>query len=295
MFKTRRWGLDAALRTLGAAGGAMLTRGGARMAAVRPALPASGNCAVSWRPERGHSSPYLNTQQAAHFLGIGWRKLMRLRVDGAGPMHRRHGRLILYHVGDLERWSQSQGSDARGYRTRARLKMAPGKRRGWAALGLALGSAFLAGLGALQQARPDPLFLVNRSLSAPRGLYALDGGEPLLEGQMVAANIPSDLRLLAARRKYVPGNVPLIKRIAAVPGDRVCAFGDSVSINGVKVARRHAQDGAGRWMPWWSGCASLGRGEYFLLMEHPSSFDGRYFGLTARSDIRGKARLLWPG
>jgi len=51
-------------------------------------------------------SPYLNTSQAAHFLGIGWRKLQRLRVEGKGPRFRRHGRLIYYHIDDLETWSR---------------------------------------------------------------------------------------------------------------------------------------------------------------------------------------------
>ena len=54
----------------------------------------------------GLDRPYLNTSQAAHFLGIGWRKLQRLRVAGEGPRFRRHGRLIYYHVDDLETWSR---------------------------------------------------------------------------------------------------------------------------------------------------------------------------------------------
>lgn len=58
---------------------------------------------------RGHSAkrPYLNTAQAAHYLGIGARKLQRLRVSGEGPRCRYHGRLIFYHPDDLERWSQT--------------------------------------------------------------------------------------------------------------------------------------------------------------------------------------------
>ncbi len=51
--------------------------------------------------------PYLNTAQAAYYLGIGWRKLMRLRVAGEGPRFRRHGRLIVYHPADLDAWSLS--------------------------------------------------------------------------------------------------------------------------------------------------------------------------------------------
>ncbi|MCW0197649.1 S26 family signal peptidase, partial [Sphingopyxis sp.] len=61
-----------------------------------------------------------------------------------------------------------------------------------------------------------------------------------------------------------------------------------------RVARRLDRDGAGRPMPWWSGCAELGSGEYFLLMaESPASFDGRYFGVSEADDIVGKARLIW--
>lgn len=50
--------------------------------------------------------PYLNTAQAAHYLGIGWRKLQKLRASGKGPRFRRHGRLIYYHPDDLEGWSR---------------------------------------------------------------------------------------------------------------------------------------------------------------------------------------------
>lgn len=51
--------------------------------------------------------PYLNTAQAAHYLGIGERKLQKLRVTGEGPRCRYHGRLIFYHPDDLEAWSRA--------------------------------------------------------------------------------------------------------------------------------------------------------------------------------------------
>ena len=46
-------------------------------------------------------------------------------------------------------------------------------------------------------------------------------------------------------------------------------------------------------MPRWSGCRELRAGEYFLLMDSPLSFDGRYFGTTRRGDILGRAEPLW--
>jgi hypothetical protein len=68
------------------------------------------------RKDRASQRPYLNTSQAAHFLGIGWRKLQAMRVAGEGPRVRRHGRHIYYHPHDLEAWSRGTadagGSDA---------------------------------------------------------------------------------------------------------------------------------------------------------------------------------------
>ena len=139
-----------------------------------------------------------------------------------------------------------------------------------------------------------PTFLVwNASASAPVGLYGLNSRAAVSRGDTVVAWAPEPARSLAAGRHYLPANVPLVKRVAAVAGDRVCALGSAISINGRRVARRQGSDAAGRPMPWWSGCRYLRAGEYFLLMDHPRSFDGRYFGVTSSSDILGRARLLW--
>src|SRR3546814_8096222 len=73
-------------------------------------------------------------------------------------------------------------------------------------------------------------------------------------------------------------------------------MGARVTVNGRLAAKRQTRDGAGRPMPWWSGCAELGPEEYFLLMtDSGASFDGRYFGITSAGDIVGRARLLWRG
>lgn len=68
------------------------------------------------KTEQKLQRPFLNTQQAAFYLCIGWRKLMRMRTSGHGPAYRRHGRLIFYHIDDLETWSKAMreggGNDA---------------------------------------------------------------------------------------------------------------------------------------------------------------------------------------
>jgi conjugative transfer signal peptidase TraF len=138
-----------------------------------------------------------------------------------------------------------------------------------------------------------PLLVWNASASAPVGLYAVAVPDGLEAGDLVIARVPEHLRMLAARRRYLPANVPLVKRVAAEPGDRVCASGPAIFVNGRRIATRLAHDGIGRPMPWWSGCVTLRRGAMFLLMDDPKSFDGRYFGPTGPRDIIGKATLLW--
>jgi len=141
---------------------------------------------------------------------------------------------------------------------------------------------------------PAPRLVWNTSASAPLGLYWVRPEVPVAKGDMVIARTPAAVRHLAAARRYVPANVPLVKRVAGVVGDRVCAAGTLLSVNGRQVAVRRAADGQGRAMPWWQGCRTLIEGEYFLLMaDVPDSFDGRYFGITGNADLVGQAHLLW--
>jgi len=50
-------------------------------------------------------TPFLNTPQAAFYLGLSARTLEQMRVDGDGPQWRRHGRFVRYHIDDLESWA----------------------------------------------------------------------------------------------------------------------------------------------------------------------------------------------
>lgn len=142
---------------------------------------------------------------------------------------------------------------------------------------------------------PAPRLVWNASASMPVGLYWVRPGAPAARGGTVVAWTPEPYRGLAATRHYLPRNVPLVKRVAGMPGDRVCAAGSAIFLNGRFIAARQRVDGAGRRMPWWDGCRTLRHDEYFLLVTNaPASFDGRYFGVTSKSDIIGQAHLLWP-
>lgn len=51
-------------------------------------------------------SPFLNTAQAAFYVGLSHRTLEKMRTHGGGPRFRKHGRYVRYHIVDLDDWSQ---------------------------------------------------------------------------------------------------------------------------------------------------------------------------------------------
>jgi hypothetical protein len=51
--------------------------------------------------------PFLNTEQTAFYIGIGTRTVATMRSTGAGPVFRRHGRSVRYHVADVIAWSKA--------------------------------------------------------------------------------------------------------------------------------------------------------------------------------------------
>ena len=140
---------------------------------------------------------------------------------------------------------------------------------------------------------PRPRLVWNVSASAPTGLYLLTPGASPSRGATAIAHVPARNRAFAAARGYLPANVPLVKRVAAAAPDSVCARGAAIFVNGKRVATRLRADRQSRLLPQWQGCVRLGSGEYLLLMPHPYSFDGRYFGVTRAPDMVGPARLLW--
>lgn len=149
-------------------------------------------------------------------------------------------------------------------------------------------------LGLTMAFPPAPRLVWNASASARIGLYAVTPGASVDPGDMVIAKVPDPWRMIAAQRRYIPVNVPLVKRVAAVAGDEVCALGREIFINGTLVVERRVADATGRPMLWWSGCVRLRGRQLFLLMPgSPASLDGRYFGVTAGGLVVGKARLLW--
>lgn len=140
--------------------------------------------------------------------------------------------------------------------------------------------------------KPAPRLLWNASASTPVGLYRIDAGARPRLGDLVAIDPPPALAAYLARRGYVPRGTPLLKHAAALPGALVCRSGAFVTVDGAGAARALARDSAGRPLPVWSGCRTVGADEIFLLNAAPTSLDGRYFGPISAAGLIGTAHPL---
>ena len=142
--------------------------------------------------------------------------------------------------------------------------------------------------------KPDVRLVYNPTESAPRGWYVVHAVARPEVGEYVIAQLPRDIAAFAAKRDYLPRHVPVLKRIAATAGQRVCVRDGTVLIDGAAVATTLMLDGKHRRLTAWPHCRKLETGELFLLNANtPTSFDSRYFGPIDASFVRGKANLLW--
>ena len=152
------------------------------------------------------------------------------------------------------------------------------------------GCALLVGPAIVQ---PAPRLLFNTTASAPIGFYRLDRQSSKI-GDWVVVRPPPVLANWMARRGYLPVNVPLLKRLAAVDGQRVCGHGGQVFVDGKPVAMARRRDRRGRALIAFDGCQRLAAGQVFLLnADAPGSFDGRYFGPLPAATITARATPLW--
>jgi conjugative transfer signal peptidase TraF len=143
-------------------------------------------------------------------------------------------------------------------------------------------------------AHPMPRLLWNASASVPIGLYAIHPAGRLTAGEMLVVRPPAALAKFMAARGYLALGVPLIKHVAALPGQIVCRSGRTITVNGIVEAEALDRDARGRELPAWQGCRAVKTSEVFLLNAGvTNSFDGRYFGPVPDSTIIGSATPLW--
>jgi conjugative transfer signal peptidase TraF len=142
--------------------------------------------------------------------------------------------------------------------------------------------------------KPAPRFVWNVSESVPTGLYQVQPARDLTVTTLVVAYPPEPLATFLADRGYLPRDVPLIKRILALPGQTACRTGPTVAVDGIEMGVARDRDRSGRVLPVWEGCHILAGDEVFLMNWHePASLDSRYFGPIPLHAIVGRAVPLW--
>jgi conjugative transfer signal peptidase TraF len=138
-------------------------------------------------------------------------------------------------------------------------------------------------------------YRINLTASMPLGIWKKS--TVIQVGSYIAACIPPDTPAAKAaiERGYIPpgqcpgGLAPLLKRVAALPGDSVYLTDEAVYINGSPLpnSRTQAVDSKKRSIP------PFPRGNYRVLpgqcwlfaTTHPNSFDSRYFGPVQESSV----------
>lgn len=157
---------------------------------------------------------------------------------------------------------------------------------------LAAGALAVGGLSIATAGGTRPLLLWNRTASEPEGLYVRGRG-PAVIGALVAFHAPPAAFPYADDHMGYLHRVPILKSVAAVSGDEVCAQNDALQINGRRLAPILKTDRRGVDLPRWRGCRRLAADELFVFSDRiPNSFDSRYFGPVSRTDIVGVFRPL---
>lgn len=141
---------------------------------------------------------------------------------------------------------------------------------------------------------------VNVTASLPVGLYlATSNASAALVEFCPAEPFASESR----DRRYRPqsiacpdGAAPLVKPVAARPGDAVLVTETGIAVNG-KVFPQSAAlqvDGAGRQLkPWPFGTYEVAANELWVVSTYRGSYDSRYMGPIRHDQVRESLMPLW--
>lgn len=149
-------------------------------------------------------------------------------------------------------------------------------------------------IGGISVIEIAPRLIWNASASVPLGLYAVQPLGDLALGDLVAITPPEPLAQFVTARGYVGPGVPLLKRVAALPGTRVCRTGTTITVDSQAIGEARERDSLGRPLPSWQGCRLIAEDEVFLMnREAGNSLDGRYFGPLPLSRVTARIVPLW--
>lgn len=124
----------------------------------------------------------------------------------------------------------------------------------------------------------------NPTPSLPKGIYRLVSGAPE-KGELVSFCLEGEFAKLALERGYLePGSCPsglrpLLKRLAALPGDSV-----KPSAFPIRSVDSHGRSMSSALVPVTPGVVPPGMA--LVLADHPGSFDSRYFGFVPLDSLQ---------
>ena len=142
---------------------------------------------------------------------------------------------------------------------------------------------------------------VNRSASLPGLLYRvrlLEEGAPIERGDVVLIDLSKVSNSVIDRgvaRGYVNLREPMLKRVAALPGDTVALRGGFLFVNqdAIKMTVASRDSGGGKLSAWPTPLV-LSPDRYWLASDPIRGFDSRYFGPVCRKALTHKATPLIP-
>ncbi len=148
---------------------------------------------------------------------------------------------------------------------------------------------------AFPELKTKPPMILNETPSMAKGAYVrVDDVARLKRGDIIAMAINGQSRDYLVKQLGYPDDTMLIKRVAGISGDLVCRRETAVTI-GSKAIVAARMDKHGNSLPAWGGCRVLLPNEVFLLGDHASSFDSRYFGPVTKDELVGiyRAVVTW--
>ena len=139
-----------------------------------------------------------------------------------------------------------------------------------------------------------PYYIWNASNSVPIGVYRVQPTAQLTVTELVAVRPPDLLAAFLDLNGYLPIGVPMLKRVLALPGQKVCRNGSKIVVDGGDVGEARERDGRNRPLPAWQGCRVIADGDVFVMnWQSADSLDSRYFGPLPASAVMGRAVPVW--
>ena len=139
-----------------------------------------------------------------------------------------------------------------------------------------------------------PRLVWNASASVPIGFYTIAPADRIEVPDLVAVLPPEPIANFMVHRGYIARDVPLLKHVLGLPGQRVCRDGHAITVDAGPLGEARDRDSQGRDLPVWQGCRIIAEGEVFLMnLDVSDSLDGRYFGPLPVSTVIGRATPLF--